>query len=190
MKASGTKRSWRIGFDFDQPDPRKRRCDHPGCAGEGEYRAPKARDQLNQYYWFCLDHVRAYNSAWDYYKGMGPDEIENEIRHSTTWNRPTWPMGAKTAHRRFHFASDDPLSAFDQAGDDAAPRHPPSQTPEQTAMSMLDLKPPITIAILKRRYKELVKRHHPDANGGDKAAEERFKDINQAYHLLLRALTE
>ncbi|MFO1060844.1 MAG: DnaJ domain-containing protein, partial [Dongiaceae bacterium] len=34
------------------------------------------------------------------------------------------------------------------------------------------------------RYKSLVKRLHPDANGGDKAAEERLKHINLAYSTL------
>ena len=50
---------------------------------------------------------------------------------------------------------------------------------------ILDLTPPVTVAILKARYKELVKRHHPDANGGDKSAEEKFKEINEAYQTVL-----
>jgi DnaJ-class molecular chaperone len=42
--------------------------------------------------------------------------------------------------------------------------------------------------MVKARYKELVKRHHPDANGGDKSAEERFKTVSEAYRTLMSTL--
>ena len=42
----------------------------------------------------------------------------------------------------------------------------------------------MTLDEVKTRYKELAKRHHPDANGGDRAAEERLKTINLAYAAL------
>jgi len=47
-----------------------------------------------------------------------------------------------------------------------------------------ELEPPFTLVRLKARYKVLVKLHHPDAHGGDKAAEEKLKIINQAYATL------
>jgi hypothetical protein len=53
-----------------EPDPPVRLCDHPGCEAGGDYRAPRSRLELNHYYWFCLDHVRGYNAAWNYYAGM------------------------------------------------------------------------------------------------------------------------
>ena len=61
-------------------------------------------------------------------------------------------------------------------------------TAEERALLVLELQAPVTVAVVKSRYKELVKRHHPDANGGDKAAEERFKDINEAYRTVMGAL--
>ena len=51
-------------------------CDQPGCDKAGEYRAPRSRTALNQYFWFCLEHVRAYNASWDFYKGMSAAQIE------------------------------------------------------------------------------------------------------------------
>src|ERR687892_757425 len=45
-------------------------CQWPGCRCAGEYRAPKSRERLREFYLFCLDHVRAYNRAWDFFKGM------------------------------------------------------------------------------------------------------------------------
>ena len=61
------------------------------------------------------------------------------------------------------------------------------KTEEQRALAMLDLAPPVKADEVKLRYKELVKRLHPDANGGDKEAEERLKLINDAYSTLKRS---
>ena len=74
-------------------NPPMRACDHPGCIGAGDFRAPKSRLDLHDYHWFCLEHVRAYNSAWNYYAGMSDAEIEAEIRHDTVWQRPSWRLG-------------------------------------------------------------------------------------------------
>jgi len=189
MKAANTRRAWRPIFTPPEPRQAMRRCDHPGCPSEAEYRAPQARDRLNDYYWFCLDHVRQYNSAWNYYAGMGPEEIESELRKDTTWQRPTWPLGAQGARRHFGYDLHDPFDLMpddeDGEGGRKATRPP---TPEEEAMKELGLSGALTPAILKTRYKELVKRHHPDANNGDKQAEERFKRINQAYNTLKHSL--
>ena len=63
---------------------------------------------------------------------------------------------------------------------DAPPRTPRPVTPEEEALAVMDLAVGVTQDEIKARYKELVKLHHPDATGGDKAAEERLKSINQA----------
>lgn len=148
-----------------------------------------ARDRLGEYYWFCLEHVRRYNAAWDFYAGMSPEQIEVELRRSTTWERETWPLGQRTSSRRFAFGVDDPFGLFEDEGEDARRSQARPPTPEEEAARELDLGGEIlTLERLKTRYKELVKRHHPDANNGDKEAEERFKRINQAYHTLKASL--
>src|SRR5947207_1526901 len=76
-----------------EPLPPTRLCDHPGCDCGGDFRAPKSRLELDSYYWFCLEHVRAYNIAWNYYAGMSEPEIEAEIRRDTVWQRPSWKLG-------------------------------------------------------------------------------------------------
>ncbi|CAA7612923.1 DnaJ-class molecular chaperone [Magnetospirillum sp. SS-4] len=188
MRSSSTRRSWRTAFAPPEPQPSTRICDHPGCRREAEHRAPRSRQQLDEYYWFCLDHVREYNAAWDYYAGMKPEEIEAETRKDTTWQRPTWPLGMQMGKRRFSFTIHDPFDVMDHETDE--PRRKPRvpATPEEEAMMVLGLAGPLTHDILKARYKELVKRHHPDANNGDKEAEERFKRINQAYNTLKASL--
>jgi hypothetical protein len=144
---------------------------------------------LNQYYWFCLNHVRAYNASWDFYKGMTATEIEDEIRRSTTWQRQTWPLGTKTGNKHFTFSMHDPLGVFEEEAEEMkkARTRPPS--PEEEALRVLGLTEMPSVATLKACYKKLVKKHHPDANGGDKDAEETFKQISLAYKALLDSLT-
>jgi DnaJ domain len=167
------------------PTREGRRCDWPGCPAEGEHRAPRSRRELKQFWWFCLAHVRQYNASWNYYAGMTEQEIEADVRFDTVWQRPSWRMGENV--RAFAFGSvGDAFAIFGNAAE--AQQRP--ATPEEQAMVVLDLEPPVTVAIVKARYKTLVKRYHPDANGGDKAAEERFKDISAAYRVVLKSLGE
>ncbi len=170
------------------PDPAApgQSCDMPGCPNAGEYRAPKSRAALNQYWWFCLEHVRAYNASWDFYKGMSPGEIEAQLRADTAWQRPTWPLGRIGASGQIDpDMLRDPLGVL-HAGRAAERRRPAQDTPAELRepLATLGLAWPLTIDTLKTRYKELAKRHHPDANGGDRAAEERLKTINLAYATL------
>ncbi len=166
-----------------------RRCDHPECAEEGLYRAPKDRERLTDYYWFCLEHVRAYNLSWNYFAGMGEREIELTRRRDTVWERPTWPLGlgsfrAGRGERQrwrdfFEFFEEEARTERRTA--DRAPRR---SAAEEEALAVFELAGPVTLKVVKARYKELVKLHHPDRHGGDKLAEERLKVINQAYTTL------
>jgi hypothetical protein len=176
------------------PPRTDRLCDRPGCAGEGLYRAPKHRDSLRDYFWFCLDHVREYNRAWDFCKGMSQDQIEAMIREDIVGGRPTWPLGwagAPKDDRRIKI--DDPFGMFEAEAQAEAARkaHAKATSPKSeadVAMDTLGLSAPLTWQALRARYKELVKKFHPDANGGDTAAEEKLKSINQAYSTLKSAL--
>lgn len=163
-----------------------RGCDSPGCEQPGEHRAPKSREQLRDYYWFCLEHVRAYNNAWNYYAGMSEAEVEGERRADTYWHRPTWPFGGE---RSTSDGFDDPFDLFEDEGaaQQQSKERFSASAPELAALAVLDLSPPVTRQAIKSRYKELVKCHHPDANGGSKDAEERLKAINRAYETLIRA---
>src|SRR5216683_7569235 len=177
----------RLESPFDpSPQPQMRMCEHPGCAAGGDFRAPRSRASLDLYYWFCLDHVREYNAAWNYYAGMSEAEIEAEIRHDTTWQRPTWPLGSRFSPNHAPGMRDDFGIFGDPSGETAheTPRNKRQLTPQEAALVVFEIAPPFTLVRLKARYKELVKLHHPDAHGGDKAAEEKLKVINQAYSTL------
>jgi len=166
------------------PDPAApgRCCDLPGCGAPGEYRAPKSRRELREYWWFCLEHVRAYNAAWDFYKGMSPGEIEQQTRADTAWQRPTWPLGRLGAATWEDELLRDPMHLLGRRRSRASAASDQQMPAElREPMATLGLAWPTTLAAVKTRYKELAKRHHPDANGGDRAAEERLKTINLAY---------
>lgn len=49
---------------------------------------------------------------------------------------------------------------------------------------ILGVDPHASAAEIKKAYRKLAQLHHPDANAGDKASEERFKKINAAYDVL------
>jgi hypothetical protein len=156
----------------------------------GEFRAPRSRSALNEYLWFCLPHVREYNAAWDYYKGMGPAEIEANLRNDSGWQRPTWPLGRLGGARRFDVEHlRDPLGILRDTPLHARrtrPREEKREAPPElrAALDVLGLAWPVEPLALRARYKELAKQLHPDVNGGDRGAEDRLKDVNRAYSLL------
>jgi len=165
----------------------------PGCLAAGEYRAPKSRKTLNEYFWFCLEHVRAYNSSWDFYKGMSPAEVEAQLRSDTSWQRPTWPLGRLGSAAWEDEVLRDPLRILAEAKLTKARQRGAHQTPAELRepLATMGLTWPTTLDEVKTRYKELAKRHHPDANGGSRDAEERLKTINLAYAALrTRLVTE
>ena len=179
-----------------EPDVPARPCDMAGCGREGEYRAPRGRDDLRSYYWFCLDHVREYNASWNYYAGMSESEMEAAIRSDTTWQRPSWPLGSwHTSFRGRNPHIEDAFGVYREQADAARAKarqewqkkQTAAQTEHDKALAVMQLTGEATTAAIKTRYKELVKRHHPDANGGDRASEERLKVINQAYSTLMRS---
>jgi len=173
----------------------------PGCDQPAGYRAPMSRDNLHEYRWFCLEHVREYNSHWDYYRGMTPGQIEAHLRADVSWNRPSWRLGALGGARAAQALDDervlDPLGLLDggggrRAGRRGARRQASDPRPEalRQPLEALGLSWPVSMDELKSRYKDLARRNHPDANGGDRAAEERLKTINVAYMALRAHLME
>ncbi len=167
-------------------------CNYPGCECDGTFRAPRTRTKSDGFYWFCLDHVRAYNKAWDYFAGMTREQIEKFQRDVSTWHRPTWPLGSNPDLRNGLENMDDLFGMMGGAeakpaggvenGHDGPAGVPPDQ---RRALETLNLEARVSLQQIKTRYKQLVKRFHPDANGGDPAAEERLKEINQAYEFLM-----
>jgi hypothetical protein len=168
------------------PDAPGRLCDMPDCENLGCYRAPRSRNSLTDYLWLCLDHVRAYNAGWDYYKDMTPGQIEQELRADASWQRPTWRLGANGGPRISEEAIlRDPL--LNLAGRRPGHHHETAEhAPAELRqpLGVLGLSWPVSMDAVKARYKALAKKHHPDANGGGDAADAQIKAINIAYSTL------
>jgi hypothetical protein len=177
-------------------------CDWKGCANPGTHRAPKGRGTDGAYYQFCIDHVRQFNATYNYFDGMSKAEVEEFQKSAATGHRPTWKMGdataatgrraAETGRRYGRFSRDEALDAHKLFEEDAANAPPPEprrqlRSLERRALEKLHLAETVTKEEIKARFKELVKRHHPDANGGDRGSEEKLREIIQAYNYLKQA---
>ena len=176
-------------------------CEAPGCVDAGEFRAPGTRgnsfDGPGQWRWFCLDHVREFNSGYDFFEDMSADEILAAQSPTSGWQTETRAFrpdaGIDGMPRWADF--NDPLDAIGaRAGDlkQAAKGRAHAQssrfTPrEREALNVMGLTPKADRAKLRRRYSELVRRYHPDRNGGDRSHEGRMQRVVEAYQLLRRA---
>ena len=168
-----------------------RPCAKPGCEGEGGFKVTKSRDRLGEYIWLCLEHAREHNESWDFFAGMDEQAIEAFRNDAVTGHRPTWPLGKRAARMQNPFGAN--LHVEDGFGTfrNDAESTPQPRRPERTltrlqaqALDTLHLAHDATLLEIKARYKELVKRFHPDANGGDRGAEERLKQVIKAYGVL------
>lgn len=174
-------------------------CEWPDCQAPATHRAPKGRLREREYWCFCLEHVREYNHAYNFFAGMSMDDIARYQKDAVIGHRPTWKMGmnggrpssrSHSSRFRAQFSGpDDPFSLFRDfdagAQPRSSPRHArPVRNAERKALDALGLEPQASSQQVKRRFKELVKRHHPDANGGDRSSEARLREIIQAYNYL------
>lgn len=161
-------------------------CSWPECTSPGEFPAPKSRARLRDYRWFCLEHIRLYNQAWDYFSGMSEAEIAQYQVDAIHGHNPTWKMGVASEQDKtfLHHKLLDEIAKLQ--GIPMARQKNPNPLPprERDALSTLGLAYPVTVKEIKKRYKELVKRYHPDINNNDKQREEQFKTISQAYKVL------
>jgi hypothetical protein len=176
-------------------------CEWPGCGHAATHRAPKGRTQEQQYWRFCLDHVREYNASYNFFAGMSDDAVARYQKDAITGHRPTWKIGMvggtrqrKPRKERFFEdfgAAQDPFDVFGDLG--AGRRSGQTQqeaerravrNAERKALHSLGLELDAKRLEIKARFKELVKRHHPDANGGDRASEDKLREIIEAYNYL------
>ena len=176
----------------DEPREDRVRCNYPGCEEAGEFRAPMGRLREGQYFCFCLDHVREYNASYNYFNGMSDDAIARYQRDDLVGHRPTWSMGVNRAGRAFREDPADPKSFYDPLGLFRARSHRARPEAKQSryglaatkALTTLGLDDSADSAAIRSRYKDLVKRLHPDANGGDRSSEDKLREIIRAYKYL------
>ena len=176
----------------------RRACEMAGCDAAGTHKAPKGRAQEGEYFWFCLDHVRQYNKSYNYFSGMNDAAIQAFQRDATL--RPPADLAdgrerqgrrarctaPRPAGFRWTGGAQDPFRLFGEGFQTRGPEPERRKVHnmEARSLSTLGLDISATAAEIKARYKLLVKRHHPDANGGDRSLEDRLREIIQAYSYL------
>lgn len=167
----------------------KHRCDHPGCDKCGEYRAPKDRS-LKEYYWFCLEHVQEYNAKWNYYDGETDDDSpkeEAERRRRFSFKN----FGSRVKYNFGYDFVEFPDGLFGEksfSGYDEEDIYLSEE--ERKYLKILEMKATeLSLPALKKQYKKLVKKYHPDLNREDKDAEENFKQLSAAYKHFVKRLS-
>jgi hypothetical protein len=174
-----------------------RQCSWAGCDEAGEFRAPGVQrpgfDGPGDYRWFCLEHIREFNAGYDFFRGMTADEILRAQSPIHGWERETRAFsptaGIDSAPRWADFS--DPLEAISGR---ARMRRPAERKDgraisgdERRALDTLGLPLDADRKALRSRYSELVRRYHPDRNGGDRSFEARLQAVVEAYQLLRKA---
>ena len=182
--------------DVNALKPGEKPCDHPDCRLAGTTKAPKSRDLMNEHYWFCTAHAAEYNRNWDFFAGMNEAQVRAAQVRSASGDRPTWAFEASRRSREAAAAKAgadrnfaDPLGIFAaarrKAEQNEAARH--IGKIERGALADLDLDGGADAATIRTRYIELVKRCHPDSNGGDRSAEHKLQRVIKAYQILRKA---
>lgn len=177
--------------------PDERQCDHPGCRRAATAKAPKSRDLMHEHYHFCQSHAAEYNKQWDFFAGMSEEQIRAHQEARITGERPTWSFKASNRSREAAAAAardarafNDPFGIFGaarrraEAAEEAGRR---LGKLERNALADLDLAYDAQPTAIRSRYTELVKRCHPDANGGDRSAEHKLQRVIKAYKTLQKA---
>lgn len=193
-----------FGFDLSVSNDKKKRqrtrrgmsgafetstrvCEHAGCQETGQYRAPKSPDDLDEFFWFCKDHVREYNLKWNFFQGQTEEELNAQMDKDRVWERETKPFGKKTEEARAwsRLGIDDPHQVL---GENATRNPGKSITgtrklppTERRALDILEAKDHWTKAEIRKSYKSLIKVLHPDMNGGDRGHEEQLAEVVWAW---------
>jgi curved DNA-binding protein CbpA len=203
----------RIRPPGDEAEAEAPRCDWADCVGVGECRAPKGPDRLRDFYLFCPRHAAEYNKSWNFFAEMTEEQVRSYQAADSVGQRPTWNMrsdmgdrvrrwsrgraGAQGANAGPRFNGGPAggfFDAFDLFGGGARgerPRggaHDPGLGKlEARALETLGFPGRTPLDEVRSRYAELVKRFHPDANGGDRSSEGRLQQVIHAYKTLKRA---
>jgi curved DNA-binding protein CbpA len=177
------------------------RCEWKGCKEDGICRAPKSRQEIKLFLWFCKKHVREYNLSWNYYAGMTSEEVENDVRRDVIWQRPSWKIGSFNSNKPDLSSNriNDPFKFFNSESPSKFTKSKYEELHtlddvQRNALKIFELTIPISAEIIKTKYKELVKLYHPDTNhfckkNSREISSDKIKDINEAYQILLDLLS-
>ena len=170
----------------NQKEKEERICSNPKCNELGVYPAPKSRDELREYLYFCINCIRDFNKSWNYFEGLNEKELELEIRKSVTWDRPSWKFGTKNFNPDFEKAFNKFENRINLKNDKVINKK------LEKALKILGLNSDTNIKEVKTRYKTLAKKWHPDVQNKNNIRnnEDKFINITNAYKIILESFTK
>ncbi len=165
-------------------------CDYPGCREKAAFRAPKSPDLLDEYFWFCKDHIREYNLKWNFFQGTTDEEFQKFLDKDRVWERETKPfsrIGDGNAWARL--GVNDPMALLGEKATQNPGRVQSTATrklpaTERKAIEILDARDTMSKTEIRKVYKGLIKVLHPDMNGGDRSHEEQLQEVVWAWDQL------
>lgn len=175
-----------------------RKCEHPGCGEPGKYRAPKHPDNLEEFFWFCLTHIRGFNAKWNFFENHSEEELEKQFAADRVWERGTKPFGkagdasgasgASVEEKAWaRLGIEDPYEVLGDNSTKNTGKYDPARgarrlpASERKAIDILEARDNWTKSELRKQYKTLIKELHPDLNGGDRSDEDRLQQVVWAW---------
>ena len=155
-------------------------CEWKDCNNKGIHRAPKNRENLREFRWFCLEHIREYNNKWNHFSGLSQIEIEKELKADFTWHLPTWPMNGNIKYN-----INDELDLLKKNSNKKIKKTKVKNNKLDNAFKKLNLTLDSSLQDIKRQYKVLVKKYHPDANNNNNKSNNKLIEINEAYKTII-----
>ena len=164
-------------------------CDWKNCTQPGIYKAPVERDNSKKYRLLCLNHIKIFNKNWNYFDNMNDQEIEYFIKSDLTWHKATKKFSSSENFFNilWNNALDDKLNIFKTSNFRDFKKTKLSQT-DKDALHVMELNAGAKWKEIQSKFKELVKKYHPDKNRGSKKFEDKLKKITLAYSQLKQTL--
>ena len=161
----------------------KKICAFLNCKEEGIYPAPKSREDITNYKYYCIEHIRDFNKSWNFFEGLTEEQFENEIRKSTTWDRPSWKFGTSNYDKNIN----DPFNFLNDIENKKVLKKKVNSK-LLSSWKLLELNPTANIEEVKKQYKSLAKKWHPDKNLKLKDnASDMFVKITNAYKVIIKS---
>ena len=163
-------------------------CEWENCKEFGKYKAPLEKDNIKNFQWLCEEHIKLFNKSWNYFEGMSQDQIENFLKSDLTWHRPTQKFGSRDNFFNilWNNALSDKFNFFKQDKTFNSTHNKKLTEKDKDAFRIMGLEFSSDWLVVQKKFKTLVKKFHPDRNGGNKELENKLKKITLAYsHLKL-----
>ena len=158
-------------------------CEWENCKENGEFKAPLERDNSKSYKWLCEEHIKLFNTSWNYFDGMSQREIESFLKSDITWHRPTQQFGSSDNFFSilWNNALSDKFNFFNNKTGINNFYTKKLSEKDKDAFKIMELELNTEWSIIQKKFKTLVKKFHPDKNAGSKKFEDRLKKITLAY---------